>query len=78
MNEEQTVDLRERLVRIETKLDMLVGNGQPGLIHEFNDRLVSVESFRDKTIGRQSLTAFIAAALSTFGAELLHLFIWHR
>ncbi len=76
MEDHQITDLRERLARIETKLNILVGNGQPGMIYDLNQRIMSVETFRDKTIGRQSLTAIIATALATFAAELLHLFVW--
>jgi hypothetical protein len=36
-------DVLEKLGRLETKVDMLVGNGQPGRIKLMEDRLVQLE-----------------------------------
>lgn len=72
--------IHEAVTRIETLQksdhDLLFGNGQPGVLHNFNKRVVDLESYRDKSIGRSSVWAAVATVLSLLGTELLHWFSW--
>lgn len=58
--------------------DLLFGNGQPGVLHHFNTRIESIETFRDKALGRNSVFAAIATAASLFGTELFHRLLWRK
>ena len=54
-------DVLEKLGRLETKVDMLVGNGQPGRIKLMEDRLVQVER---NDVRRSVYDRLVNAALS--------------
>jgi|APGre2960657423_1045063.scaffolds.fasta_scaffold543374_1 hypothetical protein len=54
---EDIVDVRERVVRMETKIDHIINK-----IDDHNDRLGNVEAFKTKLIG----AAITISALATF------------
>jgi hypothetical protein len=54
-------DVLDKLGRLETKMDMLVGNGQPGRIKLMEDRLVQLER---NDVKRSVYERLINAALS--------------
>jgi len=54
-------DVLDKLGRLETKMDMLVGNGQPGRIKLMEDRLVQLER---NDVRRSVYDRLVNAALS--------------
>lgn len=59
------LDVLEKLGRVEAKIDMIVGNGQPGRMRLAEDRLTALErnDIRRNVLDR-IVTAFIAFAVS--------------
>jgi hypothetical protein len=55
----------EKLARLETKMDMIVGNGQPGRMKLAEDRLVALErNDLRRTVYDRLITAGISFAIS--------------
>lgn len=72
---ERVFEIHAAVARIETLQkndhDLLFGNGQPGVLHSFNKRMVDLESYRDKSLGRNSVWATLAAGAGVLCTELL-------
>lgn len=67
------IDITDRLARVETHMETLMGNGKPGKIQEFTERIDSLESSRDKQVGAK---AMLVATVAVF-CQLLQ-FLWKR
>ena len=65
-------DVLDKLGRLETKMDMLVGNGQPGRIKLLEDRLVQLERNDVKrSVYERLINAALCVAISA-GIALLN------
>ncbi len=59
------LDVLEKLGRVEAKLDMIVGNGQPGRMRLAEDRITALEhSDTRRSVYDRIVTAAIAFAVS--------------
>jgi hypothetical protein len=66
-------EVLDKLVRLETKMDTLVGNGQPGRVKLVEDRVAVLERNDLRTsVHNRLLDGFISAAVSA--AIALHKF----
>jgi hypothetical protein len=59
------------LIHIAGKVEVLVGNGQPGRCAEHNERLVKIEGWREKIIGGARVAGWIAFGLTSSGGAML-------
>lgn len=57
-----------------TKLEGLVGNGQPGEIQKIQSRLSSLEEFKNKSVGYLTAVTGALTALGVVGHYLVDLF----
>lgn len=74
-NHEFQLDVLEKLGRVEAKLDMIVGNGQPGRMRLAEDRLTVLEHNDVKrNVYDRIMTAVIAFAVSALIALHDHFF----
>jgi hypothetical protein len=65
VNSEFQLDVLEKLGRLEAKVDMIVGNGQPGRMRLAEDRLTALErSDIRRTVYDRIVTAVIAFVVS--------------
>ena len=55
------------LVRIATKVEQLVGNGQPGLLKVYEQRIMALEIWRERMLGALKLLAIIGGTVATLG-----------
>jgi len=61
----------ESLSRLETQMETLVGNGQPGIITKQEERIAALEQFKAKAIGYGAAIAFVVSMLVKLGAALI-------
>lgn len=57
-------EVRDQGIASKTKLDALVGNGQPGEIHHIKDRLTTLEEWKNKALG---YVAGVSAVIAFLG-----------
>jgi hypothetical protein len=77
VNGDFALDVLEKLGRLEAKVDMIVGNGQPGRMHLAEDRLTALErSDIKRNVYDRIVTAVIAFVIS--GIIAAHDRLWPR
>lgn len=60
-----------------TKLEGLVGNGQPGEIHKMQARITSLEEFKNKSVGYLTAVTGALTGLGVIGHYLVDVFRKH-
>jgi len=70
MSDDQFLQLQTQLTRLETHMEMLVGNGQPGRIQRLEDDISQLQATSNQSLGKWSvITVAINAAFSA---------AWHK
>jgi hypothetical protein len=69
--DEQFISLTNQLARLETHMESLIGNGQPGVISKLDERVRDLETETNRNLGRLTavntlLGAAISAAIHRF------------
>lgn len=66
MTDEQFVDIKESLARLETNMQTLVGNGNPGMIQIMQEDIKDLQSSDAKRTGATAAFAFLITSWEFF------------